>query len=68
MSGLHVELQARLVGMEGDMDKMVAKAHFEETKCKELAAVMQADSLPRRTPTTMLANADIATTSTGAFK
>ena len=51
MPGLHPELQAKLVGMEGDMDKMVAKACFEETKRKELAAVTPANSLPRRTPT-----------------
>ena len=39
VSGLRPELQAKLVGVDGDMDELVAKARFEETKQKELAAV-----------------------------
>ena len=38
VSGLHSELQAKIVGIEGSMDEMVAKARFEETKSKEVTA------------------------------
>ena len=32
-SGLRSELQAKVVGIDGDIDEMVAKARFEETNC-----------------------------------
>ena len=38
VSGLHSELQAKVVCVEGTMDEMVTKADFEETKQKELAS------------------------------
>lgn len=37
VSGLRSELQANVVGVEGGMDEMVAKARFEETKLRELS-------------------------------
>ena len=36
VSGLRSELQAKVVGFEGGMDEMVARARFEETKLREL--------------------------------
>lgn len=46
ISGLRSELQAKAVGMEGTLDALVLKAHFEEAKAKELAEVKT--STPRR--------------------
>ena len=37
LSGLRSELQVKVVGTEGGMDEMVARAQFEETKLKELS-------------------------------
>jgi hypothetical protein len=37
VSGLRSELQAKVVGVEGGMDEMVARARFEETKFRELS-------------------------------
>lgn len=34
VSGLRSELQANVVGLDGNMDELVAKARFEETKFK----------------------------------
>ena len=35
VSGLRSELQAKVVGTEGGMDEMVARARFEETELRE---------------------------------
>ena len=37
VSGLRSELQAKVLGVEGSMDELVAKARFEEAKSKELS-------------------------------
>lgn len=37
VAGLRAELQAKVVGVEGSMDEIVAKAQFEEAKFKELS-------------------------------
>ena len=37
VSDLQAELQAKVVGVEGGMDEIVAKARFEEAKFKELS-------------------------------
>ena len=47
VSGLRCELQAKLVGVDGAMDELVAKACFEETKRKELVATSP-NSLQKR--------------------
>lgn len=38
VAGLQPHLQSKVVGMEGDMDKLVLKARFEEAKSRELVA------------------------------
>ena len=42
VAGLCPSLQAKIVGMEGDMDQLVLKARFEEAKSKELSSSKQA--------------------------
>ena len=37
VASLRAELQAKVVGVEGSMDEIVAKARFEEAKLKELS-------------------------------
>ena len=39
VTGLRVDIQSAVVGLEGDMDHLLMKAHFEEAKRRELAAV-----------------------------
>ena len=55
VSGLRSELQAKVVGVEGNMDEMVAKARFEETKLRELtgknSVSIPKKTLPQRGPT-----------------
>ena len=38
VAGLHPSLQAKIVGMDGDMDQLVLKVCFEEAKSKELSS------------------------------
>ena len=38
VAGLHPSLQAKIVGMEADMDQLVLKARFEESKSEELSS------------------------------
>ena len=38
VSGLRSELQSKVVGVEGSLEEIVAKARFEEAKRKELSS------------------------------
>ena len=44
---LRVDIQSAVVGLEGDMDHLLMKAHFEETKRRELAAVRTTCSIQK---------------------
>ena len=44
VAGLRPGLQAKVVGMEGEMDQLVLRAHFEEAKNRGLAAARSAMS------------------------
>ena len=48
VSGLRPELQAKIVGLDGSMDELITKAHFEEAKTKEFAAARTSVPFPRR--------------------
>ena len=66
VTGFLPELQSTVVGLEGNMDKLVMKARFEEAKRKELTAVRTVSSLPRKinhsSPATTTNSADRSST------
>ena len=52
VSGLRAALQAKVVGVEGSMDELFAKARFEESKRKELADKSPTTVLKKGFPST----------------
>ena len=47
VAGLRPELKVKVVGSEGNMEQLLMKARFEETKQKELAMVTPDNSQKR---------------------